>query len=79
MRNILRNWQFRLIFHVVYLHELVILYCPCKYTDDPVLFFLWHFKIIFLYSNFDITIVVNKAVKGTIAHLIKKEARCRLR
>lgn len=42
MRNILRNWQFRLIFHVVHLHELVIFYCPCKYTDNPVLF-LWYF------------------------------------
>lgn len=39
MRNILRNWQFKLIFHVVYLLELVIFYHPRKYTDNPVLFF----------------------------------------
>lgn len=48
MRNILRNWQFRLIFHVVYLHELVLFYCPCKCADNQSRSFSTVFKIVFL-------------------------------
>lgn len=66
MRNILRNWQFRLIFHAVYLGELVIFYCPCKCADNLVLLFLQSLKTIFLYWNWGMIVAVNKEIKKAI-------------
>lgn len=78
MRNILRNWQFRFIFHVVCLGELVIFYCPCKCADNPVLLFMWRLETIFLYWNWSMTVAMNKEIKRDIVLWAKKEAHFRL-
>lgn len=77
MRNILRNWQFRLIFPVVYLGELVIFYFPCKCADNLVLLFLWHLKTIFLSWNWVVTTAMNEEMKRATLAWAKNEAHGR--